>query len=302
MNEVTPDKNNPEQGTSFRFPWVTALLGAGLAAALALGLYQHSDAVNLRLEIASLQKEISGVRESFKSSQSGVSQALEVMRQDLDATKKDTADRVGKVQYAARRQAELAASRMSKTITTTIQESQEERDKQLAAQLDQIKSNAEQATARLTEITGKVGEVKTDVATTRSDLDKTVGELKRVTGDLGVLSGLIATNSKQLQALRELGEREYYEFTLPKGTAVHRVADVTLVVKKVDPKRNRYTVEIVADDKHVEKKDKTINEPVQFYVLSKAKQPYELVVNQVTKNQITGYLATPKVKTVASRS
>ena len=300
MNEATPDRNTQEEPKGF--PWVTALLGAGLVVALGLGFYQHSEAVNQRLEIASLQKEIGGVRESFRNAQSGNSQALEVMRQDLDATKKETVAKVGQVQSAARRQAEMAASKMGQSITSTLQQNQEERDKQLAAQIDQIKANAEQATARLTEITSRVGEVKTDVATTRTDLDKTVGELKRVTGDLGVLSGLIATNSKQLQALRELGERDYFEFTFPKGTEVHRLADVTMVVKKVDPKRNRYSVDIVADDKHVEKKDKTVNEPVQFYVPSKAKQPYELVVNQVTKTEIKGYLATPKVKAVASAS
>jgi hypothetical protein len=74
-----------------------------------------------------------------------------------------------------------------------------------------------------------------------------------------------------------------------------RVADITLLLKKTDPKRNRYTVEVMADDKLTEKKDKNINEPVQFYT-SKAKQPYELVVNTVRKDLIIGYLATPKVQ------
>jgi hypothetical protein len=53
-------------------------------------------------------------------------------------------------------------------------------------------------------------------------------------------------------------------------------------------------VEVWADDKKTEKKDKGINEPVQFYT-SKARIPYEIVINQVKKDQIVGYLATPKV-------
>jgi hypothetical protein len=73
------------------------------------------------------------------------------------------------------------------------------------------------------------------------------------------------------------------------------VGDVTLLLKKTDPKKNKYTVEVMADDKVTEKKDKNINEPVQFYT-SKARQPYELVVNSVGKDLIVGYLATPKVE------
>lgn len=298
MTELNPDANpTPNQEAHHgRFPWISALLGVGLIGSLGLGFVLHSDGVNQRLEIATLQKEITGLRDQIKNTQSGATQALEVIRQDLDAAKKETNDRVVRVSSQARRQAEAMASKIGTEISTA----QQERDKKLAEQLDEIKVNAQQATARLTEITGEVGSVKTDVASTKTDLDKTVSDLKRVTGDLGVLSGLIATNAKQIQALRELGERDYFEFTLAKGATVHRVADVTLVVKKVDPKKNRFTVEIVANDKRLEKKDRAINEPVQFYVLSNAKFPYELVVNQVTKDQIVGYISTPKVK--ASRS
>jgi len=118
-------------------------------------------------------------------------------------------------------------------------------------------------------------------------------ELKRVTGDLGVTSGYVATNGKEIAALKRLGERNIIEINLSKAKQPQRVGDISLLLKKADPKRNRYTIEVVADDKTTEKKDRTINEPVQFYV-AKAKQPYEIVINQVKKDQIVGYLATPK--------
>ena len=66
------------------------------------------------------------------------------------------------------------------------------------------------------------------------------------------------------------------------------------MLKKTDPKKNRFTIDVIADDKTVEKKDKTINEPVQLYV-GGARQPYEIVVNEVKKDTITGYVAVPKV-------
>jgi hypothetical protein len=138
--------------------------------------------------------------------------------------------------------------------------------------------------------------VKTDLGATKSQLEATVANLKRATGELDSHSSLIATNSTELKALRELGERNYAEFTINKNKQFTRVADVSIELKKADPKKNRFTIEITADDKTVEKKDRTVNEPIQFYT-SKARQPYEIVVNSVKKDVITGYLATPKVQT-----
>jgi hypothetical protein len=140
-----------------------------------------------------------------------------------------------------------------------------------------------------------VTSVRADLASTQSTLDKTGADLKRAMGDMGVMSGLIATNGKDLAALRALGERNYFEFDLSRKQGDKRVGDVTLSLKKADPKRNRFTLDVLADDKHLEKKDKTINEPVQLYVAG-GMQPYEIVVNQVDKDHVKGYLSTPKVK------
>jgi hypothetical protein len=115
------------------------------------------------------------------------------------------------------------------------------------------------------------------------------------------MSGLIATNSKELSALRELGERDYIEFRVGRSKDLQRVGDINIRLKKADVKRNRFSLELVADDKRVEKKDRNINEPVQFYVLSKARQPYEMVVNEVRKDEIVGYLAVPKLKLAARK-
>ena len=95
--------------------------------------------------------------------------------------------------------------------------------------------------------------------------------------------------------LRELGERNYYEFDLTKTKEPQRVGSIQIKLKRVDQKRNKFTVDIWADDKRIEKKNKTLLEPVQFYVIG-SRQPYELVVNKLDKNRIVGYLATPKVK------
>jgi len=189
------------------------------------------------------------------------------------------------------RRARTEAQKQGEALSDRLAEQQQ----QVSGQLDQLKSETTTASSKITEVSTDVDTVKQNVASTRADLDKTGADLKRAMGDMGVMSGLIATNSKDLDALRALGERNYFEFDITKAQGMKKIGDVMLTLKKSDPKRNRYTVDVMADDKHVEKKDKTMNEPVQLYV-SGSMQPYEIVINQVKKDEVVGYLATPKVK------
>lgn len=297
MTDTTSNMNPPAGNSSSRMPWMTLLLGAGFVAALAGILYVHYQQVNLRLETAALKQELSSIRQALSTADVNAVQTITALRSELENLRKETASKSDEARRAARRQAEAVAEKVQKTLA----EQQMAEKQQLAQQLNEIKSRTEQATARLTDITAEVGTVKNEVAASRSEIDKTIAELRRVTGDLGVLSGLIATNSKELAALKQLGDRDYYEFNLSKKSGPQRIGDVTVQLKKTDVKRNRFTLEILADDKKVEKKDRTVNEPVQFYVPSKARIPYELVVNEVKKDTVVGYLAAPKVKTTAQR-
>jgi phage shock protein A len=173
---------------------------------------------------------------------------------------------------------------------------------QVANQITELKDATTTASTKINEVSTDVDGVKTDVngvkanvASAQTALEQNGADLKRVMGDMGVMSGLIATNGKDLDTLRQMGERNYFEFDLSKGQTTKKVGDITISLKKSDPKHNRYTVDVLADDKHLEKKDKTINEPVQLYVAGNV-QPYEIVVNQVKKDGVSGYLATPKMK------
>ena len=138
-----------------------------------------------------------------------------------------------------------------------------------------------------------VGGVKTDVANTKTELASTEQQLQRAMGDLGVQSGLIATNQQQLDFLMHKGDRTYYQFKLVKGQRAQAVGIVKLQLHKVDQKHSRYTLEVFSDDKQIEKKDRSLDEPVQFY---SGKQPmlYEVVVNNMSKNEVDGYLSAPK--------
>jgi len=135
--------------------------------------------------------------------------------------------------------------------------------------------------------------VRTDVATTRSDLEATKQKLERTIGDLGIQSGLIAHTRDDLELLKHRGDRNYYEFTLRKGKQSTRVSAVNLQLKRANPKKGKYTLNVIADDRTIEKKDRTLFEPLQFYT-GRDRQLYEVVVFTVDKNKVSGYLSAPK--------
>jgi hypothetical protein len=171
------------------------------------------------------------------------------------------------------------------------------REQQDAERLETAqKQTAQQVTAVASDVSNvktDVGGVKTDLTKTQGDLATTITQLASVRGDLSSTNSVIARNHDELVALEHKGDRNYYEFTLTKGQK-KPVGTVSLELKKADQKKSRFTLNILADDKNYEKKDRNVNEPLQFY---SGKNPalYEIVVNNVSgKNQITGYLSTPK--------
>jgi len=162
-------------------------------------------------------------------------------------------------------------------------------EKQQAAANQQISTVSNQVSAVQTD----VGGVKTDVGGVKQDLAATKTQLQSVMGDAGVMSGLIAKNHDELVELEHKGDRKYFEFTLQKGAKPTLLSTISLQLKKSDEKHSKFTLEVNADDKKIEKKDKTLDEPMQFYT-GKDPMLYEIVVNNVSKNKVSGYLSTPK--------
>jgi len=140
-----------------------------------------------------------------------------------------------------------------------------------------------------------VNKLSGDVSGVKNDLDETKGKLERASGDMGVMSGLIARNHDDLEDLKRRGDRNYFEFTIQRAKTPQHVGPVAIALNKTDSRRSKYTITVLADDKSIEKKDRTAGEPVQFYVKGTGRMsPYEIVVFDVNKNTITGYLSTPK--------
>lgn len=177
--------------------------------------------------------------------------------------------------------------------TVAIQREEKAIESRVAAGEEQTKQQFGAVSGAVSGVKSDVGKVQDDVTATRSDLEATKSKLEQAIGDLNKESELIATTHNELEVLKRRGDRNYYEFTLFKGKDAAHVATVGLQLKSVDAKKGQFTLYVLADDKKIEKKDKSINEPLQFYT-GKDHNLFEVVVNAVDKNKVSGYLATPK--------
>jgi hypothetical protein len=226
---------------------------------------------------AEFQDQLTGRLSVFERTNA---QQMDALKDELDAASKRVGATGGELRHA-------------RAMVTQLQNDQRKQSEQLQAELAQ-KADQQQ-----------VGALNQDVSAQRTDLDKTKTVLDSVRSDLGMarseMGTLIARNHDDIEQLRKLGERDYFEFTAKRKTPVH-VEGVALTLTKASVKRHRFNLDLLADDVQVEKKDRTINEPIFFYV-NGSKRPYELVVNEVKPDQVKGYLSIPKgAKEVAARS
>jgi hypothetical protein len=274
--------------------WKTPLVGGILVLLAATNIYLFVQMERLRTdnhnELAKMRDEMTTEVDKLRVDSSEAvlksRQRVESLSSQLEQQRLAAERAVGQAKVDAQKRVEALQQRVA----------QEQQAEEQA--ITQVKQSSDEATTKLNT---DLGTVKTDVQTTKGQLEETIANLKRATGELDQHSSLIATNATELKALRELGERNYAEFTIPKGKDAKRVGNVMIQVKKTDVKHNKFTLTVTVDDKTVEKKDRTINEPIQFYT-QESRQPDEIVINSVQKDSIRGYLASPKVQTARAGS
>src|SRR6266699_1933549 len=266
---ISPNIPSPQESYGYESTgtprWITVLFVVLIAGLVVLGVAGYTTQAQMRMDLADSRIA------------------------DLKSQMEITTQRVGLTQ------SEIARA---KSRAESIRQEQQAADQKISAQLSQAQKENDE---KLGAVASEVGGAKKDIEATKSDLEATKGKLERSLGDMNVMSGLIAHNQGDLDELRRRGDRNYYEFTLQKTKNAQRVGPVHVSLNRTDPKKGKYTITVVADDKTIEKRDKTSGEPVQFYVKGSARMaPYEIVVFDVGKNQITGYLATPKDGGVAA--
>jgi hypothetical protein len=254
----------PDESSSNAGKWILLLLAVVFVAGTLYFLF------DLRSRIAAL----SGDQEASKAQIADLGKRIqsadaqsEALARQIGLTKKELVGRAAELQ----RQQKEAEARLS--------EEQKQQIGQVNGEVANVKTD--------------VGGVKTDVASTKTELEATRAKLDSTIGDLGMQSGLIAKTRDDLESLKHRGDRNYYEFSLVKGAKPQPVATVSLALRKTDPKRGKFTLNVTSDDRTIEKKDRNVSEPIQFYS-GRDRLLYELVIWTVDKNKATGYLSTPK--------
>jgi len=252
-------------------------------------LYMQLDKVkkDLAKTNTTLQTELDKMQEASSLTMRSHQKRVDDLKDQLDRARRQASQLAGEAKTEALKRVEETRAQ--------LEAEQEKSKQQLKSDISQVREATDTANTKISAVGTEVTSVKSDVAATKSELEKTVADLKRASGEIDGHAVLIATNGKELAALRALGERNFIEFTVHKAKQAQRVGEVMILLKNADPKKNRYTIELTADDKTVEKRDRGVNEPLQFMV-AKARQPYELVVNDVKKDTIAGYLSVPKVQ------
>jgi hypothetical protein len=273
MSEQEMTSGRPSTG-------VLAAIGAALVLAVAALIWCYG----LSNHLAAAEKALADANQRNAE----LAQKQEVLSARLRATTETLGQSVGltQKQIELRTQSlvasQQAATRAQAAQTAKLEEQQAATEKKVGAVASDVST-----------VKTDVGGAKASIAETQVDLQQTKAQLQRTIGDAGVMSGLIARTHDDLEVLKHRGDRNYYEFTLHKGAPPVLLSTIKLQAKKVDDKHAKYTMVVSADDRNIEKKDKSLDEPVQFY---SGKDPllFEVVVNNISKNVISGYLSTPK--------
>jgi chromosome segregation ATPase len=268
----------------------TALAAGAIVACLAANgflLWQVHDLKTDSLKGRDImQLEIDTIKENSTAMTATQRKHLDDLREELDTRSRQLNAAASQAKKEALTYADQQAQKLEAENAKVA-----ENVTRVNSDLSNVKQSADSANAKLADVGADVNGVKTDLASTKTDLASTKSDLKNVSGDLGITSGFVATNQQEVAELKRRGERNIVEFHINKGKDFQKVGDISLLLKNADPKKNKFSVDVMADDKRTEKKDRNVNEPLQFYV---SKSLYELVVNNVGKNTISGYLSTPK--------
>ncbi len=227
---------------------------------------------------------------SLNNSQAAYEDQINLLTRRLDSSDQVYADLKGQFQVSSDKlgltQRDLARARR---LANNIQKEQKVAVNQLSDAIE-MKASTEELNRLQEESAARFSNLSSSISGTQRDLDATKEALAGTRDELG---GLIAGNREELMALARRTDRDYFEFALAKKGARQKIGSVMIELRKVDSKRNLYTVRLAYDDKWTEKRNKSINEPVYFYPVG-APQPLELVINKIDKRGVTGYISTPR--------
>jgi len=299
MSTISPNLQRPAPQEKPLIPEVVKLvLIVVLLLAVVYLFYDGSQQKKVtQAQLSKIADQIQSLEAAHKMGEASLSSQITHLKTDIA----DAHEAVGSTKAELNKTAQRIQAEGQKTKSELSQALATKADStQVAAQVQAAKSDAE---SKIGQVNNEVGGVKTQVAAVKTDLDNTRRDLEGTQRQLvdvrDTLSAAVAKNSSELSQLRLKGERDYFEFTIPKKDEQLKVEDVRIVLTKADAKKGKFNLKILVDDSALEKKDRSINEPIQFLV-GQNRIRYEVVINWVQKSKAGGYLSIPRDKALSA--
>jgi len=276
-----------------------AILALGFAG---LAYTQYDAKSTLQQRVADLESKVQDDVQKLQVSTTAMASDLDLVTKKVGVTGQDLAaaralaEKLRKEhEQALEEQKQLASALATKADSAEVAANVAAARAEAATKVAEVQKDSD---TKITSVSGDVKTVASNLETTRQDLAASRRDLVDVKT---VLSDQIARNSSELATLRQKGEKDFFEFDIKKGKKndMVRVGDIRLELRETDAKKQKYGIIIQVDDSKLEKRDKLINEPVQFLVGTDQLR-YEVVVNKVEKDRIRGYLSAPKNKVLAA--
>jgi uncharacterized membrane-anchored protein YhcB (DUF1043 family) len=288
----TPPKpsRNDSNGTSGRIPLIVAVvallvaLGVGFLALRVSSQVAEGDEL-LSTQLEEMEAALEGIQVQIAANSEGTSRQIAALQSDSEVLQES----VGVTQSEIRRARALAEQvRLEQQAEVEALNSQIEQK----ADSNQVAALDEKSDGKFQEIDQQITEVKEENKATREEVEKTWKELSALGLQVTQQGQLVATNGEGVAELRRRGERDFFEFSAQKKRQMP-IASIQLELRKADTKNHRADFRLYYDDRRVEHKKVYTNTPLLFYV-GREKTPYELVINEVKKNLMVGYISVPK--------
>lgn len=264
---------------------IPAIISVALLAAIGVGVGWRG--------LSYAQDSRQALNNDIQTVKTAYAKDVDSLQQRLAQNEKTNADLMGDLSVVTKK-LQITQGQLKKAREESQTEAQQIRDesaKQIADMGTEV--NGQLATKASND---DVKAVDGQVTVVKSDLEGTKKDLQMARSEMGTL---IAKNHDDIDTLRRLGERDYIEFTVAAKNTPQKVGDITIELKGTDPKKNQCNLALVVDDKRTEKRNRGVNEPIFFYEHG-SHRPIEVVVNQVEKNKISGYLSVPKAVQASS--
>ena len=285
MDQNKPNFDIPSSSSPAR---KTAGFVMFLIALLMGNFYLYSKIKRSEVDAYTLQQKLEDKLAKLESNSSyhlgNTQQEIQQLRSDLDEARTEAAKK-------AKAEARRYTDRLSKNVASHQRTNQEA----LMGEIHGVQEMAAGTGAKVEAVEGEITSVKEEMAETKSQIDSTDSVLNLTKDQLQAMSEWVSSNSSEIGHLRDFNDRTYLTFRLPKSGKLYKIGGVLMRLRKTEPKRHRFSIELLADDRKMVKKDHYVNEPLQFYI-GDSKRPYEIVMTSVKKEEVMGFLATPKIQ------